>query len=62
MTNVARIVVTGILANYVDISLAQGFFHAFSGWVVFVVAFVLLGLVGWLCRAFDVEYQTRSFE
>jgi exosortase len=60
VTNVTRVVVTGILANYVNVSLAQGFFHAFSGWVVFIAAFVLLGLVGRLCRTFDVEYHERS--
>jgi hypothetical protein len=27
---------------------ADGFFHAFSGWVVYIVAFLLLFAVGWI--------------
>jgi exosortase/archaeosortase family protein len=33
---------TGALAHFFGNEVAQGFFHTFSGWVVFVVAFFLL--------------------
>lgn len=44
-TNILRIVGTGILANYFGSGVAQGFFHDFSGWVVFMVSFALFGVV-----------------
>jgi hypothetical protein len=31
---------------------ADGFFHTFSGWVVYIVAFLLLFAVGWLLDRF----------
>ena len=48
VANAARVSGTGILANYVSVRMAEGFFHTFSGWLVFMVAFVLLVLEGWL--------------
>lgn len=44
--NAFRVAGTGILAHHVGPEAAQGFFHTFSGWLVFVVAFVLLLGVG----------------
>ena len=40
--NAARVAGTGLAANYIGPEAAEGFFHAFSGWLVFVVAFALL--------------------
>lgn len=37
-----RVAGTGIAAHFYGPEAAQGFFHEFSGWLVFVVAFVLL--------------------
>ncbi len=42
LANSIRIVGTGLLGEYWEPEKAQGFFHSFSGWVVFVVALVLL--------------------
>lgn len=39
--NVLRIVITAIAARE-DAALARGFFHSFSGWVVFLLGFILL--------------------
>ncbi len=39
--NVLRIVITALFAQE-DPALAEGFFHSFSGWVVFVVGFALM--------------------
>src|SRR5207244_8827893 len=39
VANGMRIAGTGIAAQYYGPSAAEGFFHEFSGWVVFVVAF-----------------------
>ena len=41
-TNAARVAGTGLLADWIGPQAAQGFFHEFSGWVVFVIALALL--------------------
>ncbi|HEX8178428.1 MAG TPA: exosortase [Pyrinomonadaceae bacterium] len=48
VTNAARVSGTGVLARYYGTKVADGFFHEFSGWVVYIVAFLLLFAVGWL--------------
>ncbi|HVF49593.1 MAG TPA: exosortase [Pyrinomonadaceae bacterium] len=48
ITNAARVSGTGVLAHYYGTQVADGFFHSFSGWVVYIVAFLLLFAVGWL--------------
>ena len=40
--NAARVAGTGLAASYVGAKAAEGFFHTFSGWLMFVVAFALL--------------------
>lgn len=45
VTNGARVAGTGVAAHYYGVEAAQGFFHTFSGWLVFVVAFGLLFVV-----------------
>jgi exosortase len=47
-TNALRVSGTGVLAHYYGTEVADGFFHSFSGWVVYIVAFLLLLVVGWL--------------
>ena len=46
LMNALRIGITGILAKYLGVATAQGFFHGFSGWLMFVAAFVLPVPVG----------------
>jgi exosortase len=48
ITNAARVSGTGVLAHYYVTTVADGFFHSFSGWVVYIVAFLMLFGVGWL--------------
>jgi exosortase len=43
--NAARIVGTGLCVQYWDPDKALGFFHEFSGWVMFVISLMLLYLV-----------------
>jgi exosortase len=43
--NAARIVGTGLCVQYWDPDKALGFFHEFSGWVIFVISLMLLYLV-----------------
>ena len=40
--NAFRVAGTGFLAHYWGAEMAQGFYHGFAGWIVFVVAFALL--------------------
>ena len=50
--NALRIFVTGILVQYWDPEGAKGFFHSFSGWLIFALSLVMLigshQLVRWL--------------
>ena len=48
LTNAMRVSGTGVLARYYGTKVADGFFHSFSGWVVYIVAFLLLFAVGWV--------------
>lgn len=47
-TNALRVSGTGILARYYGTKVADGFFHTFSGWVIYIVAFLMLFGVGWV--------------
>jgi exosortase len=42
ITNSLRIVLSAVLAQYVDAQLAEGFFHAFSGFLLFLLSFAVL--------------------
>lgn len=44
VANVARVVITGLIGQWFGVKYAQGFFHLFSGWLIFLVAFI--GLLG----------------
>ena len=45
LANAARVAGTGLAAEWIGPAAAEGFFHTFSGWLVFVVAFAGLLLV-----------------
>ena len=42
LTNAFRVSGTGVLAHYYGTEIADGFFHSFSGWVIYIVAFAML--------------------
>ncbi len=42
VANAGRVAGTGILAHFYGVQAAQGFYHTFSGWLVFVVALAML--------------------
>jgi exosortase len=52
LTNAGRVSGTGILSHYYGTGVADGFFHSFSGWVIYIVAFLLLFAVGWIVDRF----------
>jgi exosortase len=45
--NGIRVFLTGFLVFFVDPKLGEGFMHITEGWMIFVVAFALLGLAAW---------------
>jgi exosortase len=48
LTNALRVSGTGVLAHYYGTKVADGFFHSFSGWVVYIAAALLLFATGWI--------------
>ena len=52
LTNALRVGITGILTYLYGPEMAQGFFHDFSGWLIFMVAFVFLFILGRFLRLF----------
>ena len=52
LTNAFRVSGTGVLAHYYGTQVADGFFHSFSGWAIYIVAFVLLFGIGMILDRF----------
>ena len=59
VVNGARVAGTGMAAHYYGADAAEGFFHTFSGWIVFIVAFVLVFAVAHLLRRFAPPLQAE---
>lgn len=60
ITNAGRVSGTGILARYYGTEVADGFFHEFSGWVVYIAAFLLLFALGWILDKFGARKPPRN--
>jgi len=59
--NSFRIVGTGLLVQYWDPEKAEGFFHSFSGWLIFVVSLVMLfTLHGLIVRLWKSAPEVKS--
>ena len=56
--NSARIIGTGLLAQYWDPDKAKGFFHVFSGWLIFLVSLLMICLLDGLTR---IQWQRISW-
>lgn len=52
VANSMRVAGTGVLARHWGEAAAQGFFHSFSGWLIFVVAMLILAGEAMLCTRF----------
>jgi exosortase D (VPLPA-CTERM-specific) len=59
LTNAARVTSTGILTYYYGKSMIEGFVHEFSGWLVYIVALVLLAIVNFAVKKF---HQIPNFK
>ncbi len=51
VANAGRIMMTGLVGRWFGVEYAEGFFHFFSGWLVFVVAILCLLAVHGILRA-----------
>jgi exosortase/archaeosortase family protein len=58
--NSLRIVGTGLLVQYWDPDKAEGFFHAFSGWLIFVVSLLMLFLLHRILLRFASGTRTEN--
>jgi exosortase D (VPLPA-CTERM-specific) len=50
VSNALRIAITGYLTIHVSAEAAEGFFHGFSGWLIFMVSFVFLAVLSWIIK------------
>jgi exosortase len=62
VTNAFRVSGTGVLAHFYGTEIADGFFHSFSGWVVYIVAFGMLFSVSWITDRFAPKLYKNGME
>ena len=60
LTNALRVSGTGVLARYYGVKIADSFFHSFSGWVIYIVAFLLLFGLGWILDRLYSLFSSHS--
>jgi exosortase len=60
LLNGVRVFLTGFLVYFVDPKLGDGFMHATEGWVIFVVAFGILGAMGWMLVRMEERVARRT--
>jgi exosortase len=60
VVNAFRVFLTGFLVYYVSPEMGEGFMHMSEGWLLFVVAFVILGLVTWAASYFERKISGRG--
>ncbi len=57
--NGIRVFLTGFFVHFVDPAIGDGFMHYTEGWVVFVVAFAILGAIAWVLTAAERSWHKR---
>jgi len=55
LSNALRIAVTGLLVRYFNPELAQGFFHDFSGWLVYMFTLLFMGGITLILRKLETR-------
>lgn len=58
--NAIRVFLTGFLVYFVSAEMGEGFMHLTEGWLLFVVAFGLLGLIAWLFSLLEARWKGRT--
>jgi exosortase len=60
LINAVRVFFTGFLVYFVDPKLGEGFMHMTEGWLLFVVAFGILGLLAWAASGIENRFTRRN--
>lgn len=55
LINAFRVFLTGFLVYNVSPEMGKGFMHLSEGWLLFVIAFAILGLTAWAGRAIEAR-------
>jgi exosortase len=58
--NAFRVFLTGFLVHWVDPALGEGFMHLSEGWLLFVIAFLILGGFTWIVSGLENRALARS--
>ncbi|MEO7964389.1 MAG: exosortase/archaeosortase family protein [Gemmatimonadaceae bacterium] len=60
LVNGVRVFMTGFLVAFVDPSLGDGFSHTTEGWLLFIVAFAILGLITWIMMRIEFRLDRQA--
>jgi exosortase len=60
LVNAVRVFFTGFLVFFVDPKLGDGFMHLTEGWLLFLVAFGILGAITWGARAIERRFMGEA--
>ena len=60
LLNGVRVFLTGFLVFFVNPALGQGFMHVTEGWIIFIVAFLILGGLTWVIGRGEKRLQRRA--
>lgn len=58
--NGIRVFLTGFLVYFVDPKLGEGFMHMTEGWLLFVVAFAILGGIAWVLTHLEARWARAT--
>jgi exosortase len=59
LINGVRVFLTGFLVFFVSPALGEGFMHVTEGWLMFIVAFLILGMLAWVAGRLEAMYAER---
>jgi exosortase len=59
VVNAFRVFLTGFLVYFVSAAAGEGFMHLTEGWLLFIVAFGMLGLLAWLLAFAEARGKAR---
>lgn len=60
VVNAIRVFLTGYLVYWVDPKLGDGFMHLSEGWLMFVIAFLILGAFTWVVAAIESRTSRKA--
>ena len=62
LINGVRVFLTGFLVFFVSPALGEGFMHVTEGWLMFIVAFAILGLFAWVAGQLENSFRARKVQ